>query len=895
MDRKHDAHSSLPFYSRWLMRLLLSRHDYSWMMDDLDELYRHKVDHDGKAAANTWLKQQVMAYSGRSLFELLRPGPNMNTNISVARENLNLFEVVRQFIRDMRISTRNLARTPVMAITIVITVGLGIAATTVMFAVVNGVMLKPLPYSHSQDLVRIYTDAPPNKWNLSVADLLALEEQQTQFTQIAAYTPIAMTYVGAENAERLQAMRVSWGVFSLLGTAPALGRVFTKSDASADNGQLVVISHNFWMNQLGGSAAVIGSTLNLDGEEYLVVGVLPRSTGPLEIGKSVFPLQRFETPPRKGPFFLKVLGRLAPHATPAMALAELQTINKRIFPIWQSSYQDESSSWGMMPLKDHVIGDISRTLKFVMAALAFVLLIACTNAANLLVARAAHRQRELAVRSALGASRGRIFQHLLSESIALALAACILGLALAIAGIKFITTLGAIVLPRIAEITLLGDPLIFMFGVTVISLLVFGLVPALHAANVDVEGALRSGGRTTTEAASQRRLRKILVVLQFAVATPLLVASGLLLVSLDKLNSVDPGINTANVLTAAVILPATAYSDPVRAQAFWDEAAARVAALPGVEQVAYSDSRPPVFAGDFNNFDLEQYPTPSGQAQPVVPWVAVTKGYFRLFDIALQRGRVLENRDGEQDAQPVVVVDQAWADRFFPNENPLGKRFHNGGCTSCPLTTVVGVVSTVKYTGLDHPDEGTIYQASSVGNRFRFFMIRTAPDAPSILPAVRNIVRELDPALPLAGVATLDDLVANSLSLKRYVSAMVTGFASLALLLSMIGIYGVMAYFVEQHRKDIGVRIALGAATSNVLGWVMKQGMLVVTLGLFTGLLIAGITAGFMDSLLFEINATDPRIFSLVILLMLGVAAIACFIPAHGATRVDPVQTLRSE
>ncbi len=807
-------------------------------------------------------------------------------------------------LQDLRICLRSLLRAPLMAVTIVATVGLGIGATTVIFSAINAALLRPLPYADPGQLVRIYTDAPPNKFPFSVADYLALQAHQTRFEQIAGYTGRAMAWSDGDVAERLRGRVVSWTYFPLLGIRPALGRPFTELDGRPGSVPAVIVSHGFWQQRLGGRPDVIGRPIRLDGSDYTLTGVLPQAVGPLEEGQEFFVAAQWDTPPRKGPFFITVLGRLPHGSQRSGAASEMRAINRRMFPVWQASYQDEKASWGMVDLKAHVVGDVGTTAGLSLASVGLLWLIACANASNLLIARVTSRRLELAVRTALGASRGRVIRHLLAESALLAMGAAAVGVALAWVGIGLLRNLGASYFPRTQEVTLDGSALWVLAAVTAASGLLFGLVPAVHGSGGPVDESLRSWGRSSTGSVAVRRLRRLLVGSQFAIATPLLVVAGLLLASLNELGRVNLGFDTHNLLSGSILLPAAQYPEPGRVAAFWDEVQRRIEALPGVSGVAFADGRPPNDVGNFNNFDLEDSPTPPGQSQPVTPWVSVTPEYFRLLGLSLVQGRAFDERDGGGPDVEVVVVDRAWAKRFFPNDGAVGKRFREGGCTRCPWTTVVGVVSEVKYAGLDKPDQGTVYwpmagrgshPIEEATSRFRYLLLRTGTDPLTVLPAVRQVIRALDPSLPFSSVATMEELVARSLQRPRSLSMLVGGLAIVALTLSAIGIYGVMAYYVQQHAKDISIRLALGGNAGDVLRLIVGQGMKVVASGVIVGLLTALVLTRLMSSLLFGIGAADAFTFVAVTVLLLAVALIACCVPARGATRVQPAVVLRNE
>jgi putative ABC transport system permease protein len=797
--------------------------------------------------------------------------------------------------QDLRISMRNLLRAPVLTLTVVITVGLGIGATTAIFAAVNAALLQPLPYADPDRLVRIYTDAPPNRFRFSVADYLALQEQQTHFEQIAGYTGRAMAFNDGTTAERLSGREVTWTYFRLLGIAPAIGRDFTEQDGRPGNPRAVVVSHGFWERRLGSRTDAVGKPIRLSGADYTVAGILPPQIGPFERRQDFFIAAQWSTPRRKGPFFITALGRLPKGADRAAAASELHAINRRIFPLWKSSYQDDRATWSLMDLKEFVVGDIHTIAGVALAAVALVWLIATANAANLLVARVTSRRRELAVRAALGGSRGRIVRYLLAESALLAIGAAGVGLTLAWGGVRLLQTAGATYFPRTQEMGL-GGPVLWLLGaVTVASALLFGLVPAFHGTGGPVDESLRSMGRSATGSRTVRRLRRALVGSQFAIATPLLVVAGLLLASLNQLQRVDVGFDARNVITGAIQLPTAQYPESASG-VFWDELKRRVEALPGVSAVAFADGRPPNDVGNFNNFDLEDQPTPSGQSQPVTPWVAVTPEYFRVLGLPLLEGRLLEERDARTENLEAVVVDRAWAKRFFSNESAVGKRLRSGGCTQCPWTTVVGVVSEVKYAGLDKPDEGTVYSPLGRGlPPSRYIVARTAADPQMALPAVRQVLRDLDPALPFSDAATMEEMVARSLDQPRSLSLLVAGFAIVALVLSTIGIYGVMAYYVQQHTKDISIRVALGGSRGAVLRLVVGQGMKVVAAGVLVGVAIAFLITRLMSTLLFGVGATDASTFAAASLFLLAVALLACFVPAKRATGLQPAAVLRNE
>jgi putative ABC transport system permease protein len=790
--------------------------------------------------------------------------------------------------RDLLYSVRSLSRVPALTLTIVLTVGIGLGATTAMITLIDAVLGRPLPYANPESLVWIYTDNPPFWFRFSVVDYRALEADHPAFSAVAGYQTNTVTVTERAASERVTEKAVSGSYFPLLGQKAHIGRLFDASD-DAGNDPIVVLTHEYWTRRFASDPAVLGRVITVDGAAATIVGVLEAANGPLERNVAMFTPARWPEPKRKGPFFLTALGRLRADVTRAVAVDTLRATNRRLFPLWRSSYQDEKATWGLMDLKKRVVGNIGPTLYLVLAAVGCVLLIACANAVNLLIARGLQRTRELAIRGALGASRRRLLQQVLIEAAVVAAGAAAVGLAVTLLSIQLVAAYGASYIPRIGEIAFSSVTVAWLGGLSLLSGLLIGLVPALHGSRVRVDDALRGGGRSMTDGPASRRVRRVLVAAEFALATPLLVAATLVLVSLDRLNRVPVGIEMTRVLTGEVNLPRALYPREEDREAFWKRALDRLAALPGIEGVALADSRPPSEAGQQNNFDLEDHPTPPGKNQPICTWVGVSQDFFKTVGLRLQRGRLLDEHSLRDD---VVVVDRAWAQRFFPGEEVLGRRFHEGGCTTCPWTTVVGVVDNVKWSGLDRPEDGTVYYPF-VDLPDAFFVLRTTSDPQLVAGSLRLALRELDPSLALANVATGDDLLSDALSTPRYLSTLIGMFALSALVLSVVGIYGVMAYFVQQHTRDIGIRLALGGEPGRVRRLVVFHGLRLVASGVIVGVVAALLATRLMSTLLFGVSATDARTMIGIPLALLGVALAACLIPAYRAGAMDPAQILR--
>ncbi len=864
---------------RWLLRLLVRDADRRAIESELAELYELRRRQRGDGAAARWLRRQQLLYPLHLLVDRLRAVPGHARG------------VMSYLWRDIVYSARSLMRAPTLALTIVVTVAVGLGATTGMISVVRAVLINPLPYSAAESLFWIYTDNPPFKFRFSVVDYRALEVDHPAFSEVAAYQTSGVTVTDGTAAERVITKSVTGSYFPLLRQRPVLGRLFAPSDDNKGD-QVAVLTAPYWQRRFGGDATVLGRTISVDGSSYTIVGVLEPTDGPLERGVAFFTAARWAPPKRKGPFFTMVLGRLRPDMSHSAAVDTLRATNARLFPIWKSTYQDEKATWGMQDLKERVLGDVGTTLVFVLAAVACVLLIACANAVNLLISRSLNRSRELAIRGALGASRGRLVQQLLAESAVLTSAAAVGGFFVAAGAVKLVTTYGATFIPRISEVRLSGPVLIWLAGLAALSgLIIFigGLVPAIHTSRLGMDRVLRSATRSSTDGPASRRLRRALVAAEFALATPLIVAAALVLASLERLNRVDVGVDMDRLLTASVSLPSGLYPREEDRVVFWDRTTARLAQLSGVEAVALADSRPPQDSGNRNNFDLEDRPTPEGQNQPISTWVAVSPAFFKAVGLEVERGRLLDERSLDDR---VIVVDRAWADRFFPNEDVIGRRLKSGGCTTCPWTTVVGVVGNVKFTGLDEPGLGTVYWPF-VDFPNGYVVLRAAANPVSLAPSLRQAMREIDPNLAVTDISTGDELVSSSLIAPRYLSVLIGMFALTALVLSVVGIYGVMAYFVQQHTRDIGIRLALGGEPSAMRRLVVRQGLGLVATGVVAGIVMAFFTARLLTTQLFGVSPTDPLTLGAVAVALVGVALVACLVPARRAAKLDPAVILR--
>ncbi len=873
-----------PRFARWLLAVLLPERDREIHLADLDELHALKAGRRGRRAAGRWYWRQVWASGVRMA---RRPGEG---------------EMMGSMGLLVRHSFRSLRRAPAFTGTAVVTLALGIGATVAVFSVVNGVLLQALPYPDADRLVVIYTDSPPNRWNLSVADYITLDERQTVLEDFGARTLRRMTYNEDDAADRVLANFVTPSFLTTLGIEPVLGRTFSLEEGRPGAARVAIVSHAFWQTRLGGDAAVLGRSIRLDGEAYQVVGVMPATLGPLETASSdVWAAMQVEPPPRKGPFYLRVVGRLKPGVSRATAVEELRRLNRDMFPEWADSYSDQRATWGAASAMDWVVGETRTAILVLFGGALFVLLIAATNVANLVVSRATVRFRELAVRAALGASRLRLAALQVTETLLVSLVGGIAGVGLAHLGVQFLTGLAPTALPRAREIGVDGSVLAFAALAAVGTGLVLGLAPGVGGRRRNLSGALRSGTRGVA-GGSISRLRSALVAIQFAVALPLLLGAGLLAGSFARLLHVDPGFDPDRVLSFQVSLLPSGYPELEDTNAFWDRLSEELNALPGVDAVGLNSTRPPAELDQHNNFALAMRRTPAGESDPGAAWLAANQGYFQALGVPLISGR-LHDPTGESWTE--LVVDQQWVRKHVPpGTDPIGLRLVSGSCTAqaepeppCAWETIVGVVGSVKYAGLDREDDdGAVYfgQRSS-GYRSLFVFLGGDGVSADLVPQVREVVRRLDPTLAVSGVRAGPEMLTATVARPRYLMTLFGLFATLALMLAAIGIYGVMSYFVSQHTRDIGIRVALGGRKSEVIGLIVRRGLRLAVLGTLVGLAAALGLARFLEDLLFGVSARDPLTFVAVAGALTAVALLACWLPARRATRVDPMVALRTD
>ncbi|HSO76107.1 MAG TPA: ABC transporter permease [Blastocatellia bacterium] len=777
---------------------------------------------------------------------------------------------------------------------------LGIGANTAIFSVVNSVLLRPLPYRDPQRLIMVFQNyqqrgGPEREW-ASPADFRDFRDQAGSFENVAALLGWQPTLTGRDEPEDLQGAAVSHDTFAMLGVEPVLGRGFAADEDRAGAERVVVLSHELWQRRFASDPLIIGKNLTLAGESFTVIGVMPsRFSFPIltgtEIWRTVTPVLAAQPGCDRGCVILRLIARLKTGVTLDAARAEMNAINQQM----AERYPDTNKGVGstLVTLHEQLVGDVRPAMLVLLSAVALVLLIACANVANLLLARAAAREKEVAIRAALGATRARLIRQHLTESLLLAVLGGAFGLLMAFWMVDLLVSFAPDGTPRLDEIAIDKSVLAFTFGVAVLTGLIFGLAPAVLSSRTNFNNALKEGGRDTSATSRGNRVRSALVVSEVALALMLLVGAGLLIKSFVNLQRVDPGFNPRSVLRADVILPRTRYPDRNQPAAFYKQLLDRVTAMPGVQAAGAVSTMPLGGGGTDSDFGIEGRP-PAEPGKPQVAWFSsATPDYFRAMGIRLLRGR--EFLESDNAAAPrVAVISEAMAQRYFPDEDPLGKRLVFGGGKD--LREIVGIISDIKFFGLNKDARPSMYfPHAQTPSRGMSLLVRTEGAPMTLAAAIRAQVSELDRDLAVSNVMTMEELVAGSLAEPRFTLLLLGVFAAVAMLLSAIGVYGVVSYSVTQRSHEIGVRMALGAQMRDVLKLVVTEGMTLVMAGVAIGLAAAFALTRVMESLLFGVSATDFTTFAFTSLCLAIVALGACFVPARRATKVDPMVALRYE
>jgi putative ABC transport system permease protein len=817
---------------------------------------------------------------------------------------------------DLRYGIRQLIKNPGFTLIAVLTLALGIGANTAIFSVVNAVLLKPLPFPASEELVSIgaadaqHQMSPVSLNALSYPDFFDFRERNHTFANIAVRRDRAFALVGEQEAQSIRGQKVSAEFFDVLGVKPSLGRTFTRSDEQAGGGpggQKVIISHAFWQEHFDGRSNILGQTLLLDAQPYTVIGVMPAGFNfPIQTeGTDVYVTSAEDAISADGMMSMMAMrgghgvdgiGRLKPGVTLAQARADLETIAAALAKQYPES--NANSGVALMPTREELVGDVRTALYVLLGAVVCVLLIANANVANLLLARASVRGKEIALRAALGASRGRIIRQLLTESLLLSGLAGLLGLLAA----KWATSaLMAAVpqnIPRADTIHLDAAVLGFTLLISLSTGILCGLIPAWHASHVDLNSALKSGSRGAGSGERKLRVRNALVITEVALALVLLTCAGLLIQSFARLGKVQPGVEGEHLLTARVSLPNITYRGSESVVAFFDKLLAGIRAIPGVASASAIMPLPLSGNSIVLDFDIEEHPMPKGQ-QPESPTRMIDHDYFKTMGIPVLHGRGFEETDS-LTSRPVVIVNERFAEKFFPGQNPIGKRIQPGRSVDKrgPLVRdIVGVVGNVKHRSLHTDFTPEIYLPfAQTPMNAPFVVVRTKlSNSAAITSAVRAELAAIDGNIPLTRVRMFDQYLSQALARPRFNALLLSIFAAIALLLTAIGIYGVLAYSVAQRTNEIGIRIALGAAKSTIFRLIVGQAMFLVAISVAVGLVGAFAATRLLNNLLYGIGASDPITFVGIVLLVTAVAFFAAWLPARRATRIDPILALRAE
>jgi len=797
-----------------------------------------------------------------------------------------------EMFQDLRFGIRMLLKNPGFTSIAIITLALGIGANTAIFSVINAVLLRPLPFKEPERVVMVWqiktAATGGDRTPISVADLLDLRAQSKSFDEFAAFGGGILNFTGGATPEQVFVASVTANFFAVLGVEAQLGRAFLPEEERPGAGLAVVLSDGFWRSRFAADPQVVGRAINLNGRSFTVVGVMPPALNFPDKQVGLWVARQLETPTRRGPYPLRGVARLKPGVTVGQALAETRTI--------KSSFESSTFNLNILPVNDFVVGAVRPALLALLVAVTLLLLIAAVNVANLTLVRAGARVKEVSIRAALGARRGRIIRQLLTESLLLVLIGGALGTLGAIGGVALLVKLAPEGIPRLEQVGIDARTLGWTVLVSLLTGVACGLAPAWQSARLKLNDALKEGGRGATEGAGQRRWRSLLVVAELALAVLLLLGAGLLLKSLWRLQQVDPGVNSERVLTMFLSLRGQRYTQDQQFVDFYARLLEGAQALPGVRAAALSNSLPPDSTEFADAFQIEGRPYAPNQPPQVAYVIKTSPDYCRTLGIALRGGRQFTAADNSA-APLVAIINETFQRRFFPAEDPVGKRISHGPGQQRVWREIVGVVGDVKYNSLADETQPAFYMPlaqSQSGGIFLSLKTDTA-DPLSLAPAVRNVVKSVDNEAPLAQISTLEQRLAGARAQLRFRATLIALFAALALVLACIGIYGVISYSVAQRTHEIGVRLALGAQSRDVLRLVAQQGLTLTLAGVGCGLIASLTLTRLMQQLLFEVKPTDPLIFASTAILLAGVAMLACYLPARRATKIDPLVALRRE
>ncbi len=800
-------------------------------------------------------------------------------------------------LKDIRYGIRSLARHPGFTTIALITLALGIGANTAIFSVVNAVLLRPLPYDKPEGIVWLWDTQPQLATTpTSLPDFLGWRDQNRSFDHLTAFISGNMFLDTGDGTTDTRVGLVTPELFSVFHVSPILGRTFTYEETLPGRFRVAVLSQSIWQNRFGSDPNVLGRTIQLSGAAYTIIGVVPAGFSYPDRAELWRPLPIDPAKLDPGPHYLHVVGRLKPGVTLAQAQADMSNIAARL------SHENREKNAGhgvkLEPLTKVVVGDVSLALYVLLGAVGFVLLIACANLANLMLARVGGRQKEIAVRTALGASRLRIVRQLLIESVMLAISGGVIGLLLAIWAVSWVVSLGADAIPRVHEISV--DPRVagFTLLVSVVTGVLFGLAPAIQVSRPDLTDALKESGRSTA-GLRRNRLRSVLVVSEVALCLVLLVGAGLMIRSFAKLNQVDPGFNPARVMTLGVTLLRSKYPEDAQVAQVYSQILERAAAVPGVESAGAITDLPLTGSNTSDSFTIEGRPPIAKEAEPSTEYHVVTPRYFESMGIPISSGRDFAHTDTKQSPN-VVVINEAFARRHFAGENPLGHRLKLQGQERDPLL-IVGVVGNVRQFGLDEQPPPEVFvpflqdPLSQNYQRSMTIVARTKSNPGAIAGSLRAALISVDKGLPVYSLKPMTEHLRDSLARRRFNLILLTVFSCVALALAAVGIYGVISYGVTQRTHEMGIRMALGAKPRDVLQLVVRQAMILALGGVGIGLLASLALTRLIKGLLFSVSVTDPITFVAIAVLMTLIALLACVVPARRATKVDPLVALRYE
>jgi putative ABC transport system permease protein len=811
---------------------------------------------------------------------------------------------MEMLLQDVRYAIRTLIKSRGFTAVAVFALALGIGANTAIFSVINAAMIRPLPFKDPDRLVMVWEHNRPRARTQNVvspANFLNWKDRNNVFEDMALFYDTRFNLTDVDDPEEIPAQSVTTNFFNLIGVSPALGRAFEPEDEQPGREAIVILSDGLWRRRFGGDPEITGKTIKLNGNVFTVIGVMPPDfhffikggslTGNQPELWSPVIFSAADRNPRGR--YATAVAKLKPNVTREQAQSEMGTIASTL----EEQYKDFDTGWGVniVPLREQFFGDIRPALWVLLGAVSFVLLIACANVANLLLARAASRQKEIAIRTALGAGRFRIVRQLLTESLLLAALGGILGLLLAMWGVDLLLAFSPKDMPSLGGVGIDYQVLGFTLLISLMTGLIFGLAPALEASRPNLNETLKEGGKGAGSGTRSHRVRDIFVVAEVALALVLLIGSGLMIKSFFKLQSINPGFNAENLLTVRLLLPGSKYGEDHQRISFFRQALSRIESLPGVRSAGAVSFLPFASLGAATSFTIEGRPEPPAGEKFTLDVRVCDPNYFRTMGIPLLRGRNFTEKEATE-ASHVVLINEAMARTYFPDEDPIGKRVTISMAAKPVPTEIIGVVGDIKHVGLDvEPRAMSYWPHPELPYSFMSIVVRTEGDPLSFAPAVKREVQALDKDQPIADVRTMEQLLSASVARARFSTLLLGIFAGLALLLAAVGIYGVMSYSVTQRTHEIGIRMALGASQKDVMRLVVGQGMTLALVGVVIGVVAAFFLTRVMASLLFGVSATDPLTFVAISAVLSGVALVANLVPARRAIKIDPMVALRYE